>query len=261
VNRILSALVLLAVVLGVLFWLPPAATLVMALVVLGAAVWELSRLAEHGSGALPRGLMVAAACAVLVAAASEGPVLHVTLLAALLSVGCVLVGEGHPEVDVLRRAGVMLLPVIYLALPIAAMVIVRARYGPNALVLLLATIMVSDTAQYYGGRALGRRPLAPRISPKKTVEGAVAGLCSGSLVLPLAGAATLPGQPLWALWLVGIVLAGLGIAGDLFESLLKRSAGVKDASGLIPGHGGILDRLDSLLFASPFYYGFLRSMG
>jgi phosphatidate cytidylyltransferase len=80
-------------------------------------------------------------------------------------------------------------------------------------------------------------------------------------VLPLAGPAVLPGAPWWLLWPVGVAIVGLGIVGDLFESLLKRSAHAKDSSGLIPGHGGMLDRIDSLLFASPFYYGFLEACG
>lgn len=259
-TRILSALTLLVVVLGVLFWLPPAGTLVLALLVLCGGVWELARLAEQRDGPLPRGLMMVAAAAVLLSTSLEGWFIEVTLLAALIAIGCVLVGEGRTDVDVLRRAGVMALPMIYVALPLGALVAVRRQHGPEVLLLLLGTIVVSDTAQYYGGRAMGRRPLTPTISPKKTLEGALAGVVFGSLVLPLAGGTLLPGAPPWALWLVGVVLVGLGIVGDLFESLIKRSAGAKDSSGLIPGHGGVLDRVDSLLFAAPMYYGFLRSM-
>jgi phosphatidate cytidylyltransferase len=141
------------------------------------------------------------------------------------------------------------------------MVVIRRDFGPWALIVLLMTTIVSDTAQYYGGRAMGRRPLAPRISPKKTIEGAIFGLAAGSLVLPFAGPAMFPGVPWWLLWPVGVAMVGLGMVGDLFESLLKRSVHAKDSSGLIPGHGGILDRIDSLLFASPFYYGFLQACG
>jgi phosphatidate cytidylyltransferase len=174
--------------------------------------------------------------------------------------GAVVVSEGHPERDVLRRVAVMTLPMLYLALPIGAMVAIRRDAGPLVLLLLVATTVVSDTAQYYGGRMLGRRRLAPSISPKKTVEGAVSGFLVGALVLPVAGAWVWPAAPPWLLWVSGLVLVGLGIVGDLFESLLKRSVGVKDSSALIPGHGGILDRVDSLLFAAPFYYALLRGL-
>ena len=120
------------------------------------------------------------------------------------------------------------------------------------------TVMVSDTAQYYSGRAFGRRPLAPAISPNKTVEGAVGGFVFGALTLASAGHWWLPGVPVAMRALIGVAVVALGIAGDLFESMLKRSAGVKDSSSLIPGHGGILDRIDALLFAAPVYYIVLR---
>jgi phosphatidate cytidylyltransferase len=121
--------------------------------------------------------------------------------------------------------------------------------------------VISDSAQYYGGRTMGRRALAPAISPKKTVEGAITGVVAAAIATPLLGAWAFPGKPVAPLIVVGVLLAAIGICGDLFESLLKRSAGVKDASGLIPGHGGMLDRIDSLLFAGPVYYLFLRYAG
>ena len=119
----------------------------------------------------------------------------------------------------------------------------------------MLTVIVSDTAQYYTGRAFGRRPLAPAISPKKTVEGAVGGFVFGAALLAVVGAWWLPARAdrACARCSASTVVA-LGIAGDLFESMLKRSAGVKDSSALIPGHGGVLDRIDALLFAAPVYY-------
>ena len=124
------------------------------------------------------------------------------------------------------------------------------------MLLLLAVIVVSDSAQYYTGRAFGKRPLSPAISPKKTVEGAIGGVVFGTAAFAVGGS-YLFGAPFWALALLGAAISLLGIVGDLFESLLKRSAGVKDSSQLIPGHGGVLDRIDSWLFAAPVYYMFL----
>jgi phosphatidate cytidylyltransferase len=123
--------------------------------------------------------------------------------------------------------------------------------------LLLRVIVVSDSAQYYTGRALGKRPLSPAISPKKTVEGAIGGVVFGTIAMTLAGHYVFR-SPIWMLALLGAAISLLGIVGDLFESLLKRSAGVKDSSNLIPGHGGVLDRIDSWLFAAPVYYIFVR---
>src|SRR5262249_1695544 len=111
--------------------------------------------------------------------------------------------------------------------------------------------------QYYVGRAFGRRPLSPTISPKKTVEGAIGGVIFGTLAMTVGGSYVFESS-IVLLALLGAVISMLGIVGDLFESLLKPSANVKDSSNLIPGHGGVLDRIDSWLFAAPVYYIFVR---
>ena len=160
--------------------------------------------------------------------------------------------------DALGSAAAALFPALYLGLPIGAMHAIREWRGAQVLFLLMLTVFVSDTAQYYSGRRFGRRPLAPAISPKKTLEGGIGGLVAGTLVLTVVGEWWLPSMPAAFRALLGAALVALGIAGDLFESMLKRSAGVKDSSTLIPGHGGILDRIDALLFAAPLYYVVLK---
>jgi phosphatidate cytidylyltransferase len=257
VTRIISGLVLIAVVIGVVGALPSWGTLVLGLLALGVAVHEYFPLVERGA-ALPRALVLVATAVVALAVGFwPGAPLEAALLAAMLVVGAQAVGSLEPGEDVARRVAVTLFPLLYLGVPVGAMLAVRHRWGAGALFALLFTIMASDTAQYYGGRLMGRRLLAPVISPKKTVEGALSGFLAGALVLPLLGRWWLPSLPAWSLAIVGLTLATAGIVGDLFESLLKRSAGVKDASALIPGHGGVLDRLDSLLFAGPVFYVFL----
>ena len=130
--------------------------------------------------------------------------------------------------------------------------------GREAVLLLLATVMVSDTAQYYGGRLFGRIPLSPTISPNKSVEGALCGVVAGVALVVVYAQPALGPSSLFHRVSLGVIVVMLGIVGDLFESQLKRGVGVKDASALIPGHGGMLDRIDSLLFASPGFYLFLR---
>lgn len=121
---------------------------------------------------------------------------------------------------------------------------------------------IADTAAYFGGRAFGRRQLAPRISPNKTVEGAIAALLAATIVAPIYSRWVLPGG--WEFDLVpsiafGLAIGSFSIVGDLVESAMKRECGVKDSSNLLPGHGGLLDRLDSLLWAIPTAFFFMAS--
>jgi phosphatidate cytidylyltransferase len=157
------------------------------------------------------------------------------------------------------RASARFLAPWYIGMPFGMLVAIHAVGGRTATLLLIATVIVSDTAQYYSGRAFGRRPLAPAISPKKTIEGAVGGLIAASLFMTFAGRFVFPVARPVALLLLGVAIVALGISGDLFESRLKRVAGIKDSSALIPGHGGVLDRIDALLFATPAYYLYLQA--
>ena len=154
----------------------------------------------------------------------------------------------------LHDAAVDLVAPIYIGAPLGMLVALQMHSGPKATLLLIATIVVSDTAQYYTGRAFGRRALAPAISPKKTVEGAIGGVICGALFMAIAIMFVFPATPIVVRILLGLVIVFLGILGDLFESRLKRAAHLKDSSALIPGHGGVLDRIDALLFAIPVFY-------
>ncbi|MBJ7574272.1 phosphatidate cytidylyltransferase [Luteimonas sp. MC1828] len=126
--------------------------------------------------------------------------------------------------------------------------------GPGWLLLALGIIWATDTGAYFAGRAWGKRKLAPRISPNKTVAGLVGGLAAGILVAVL-GAWLLGTQPshLALVALVALLTVLFSVVGDLFESLLKRHVGAKDSGNLIPGHGGVMDRLDSVLAALPVF--------
>jgi len=161
-------------------------------------------------------------------------------------------------VRLVRVAPAILIALVYIALPLAALVQIRLIAGPEAVFLVMLTIMISDTAQFYTGRAFGRRPLAPTISPKKTIEGAIGGFVFGTVALVVIGAWWAPQLRIATRVVLGFAIVALGIGGDLFESFLKRRAGVKDSSALIPGHGGVLDRIDALLFAAPLYYLVLK---
>lgn len=257
--RVLSALVLLPLVFGTAWFLPPIATLLLAEAVLILAFLEYARLASSLGARLSTGVPLVGAAAT-VAAVPYGAT-AVVLMASGLTIAIVSLTTIRSGDRTLLDVTASLFPLLYLGLPLGALVAVHVSGGRTAVVLLLGTIVLSDTAQYYGGRAFGRTPLAPAISPRKTVEGACCGVIVGVGLMLIAGELALGRATLLQRLLLGAVLVGLGIAGDLFESQLKRAAGVKDASGLIPGHGGMLDRIDGFLFAAPGFYVFLQLMG
>jgi len=256
--RVLSAVVLLSVLMGTVWFLPAVATLVLAALAAALAFVEYADVAAALGARVPRVLTGAAVVAACLAVGSTVAPLDVVLMSAFIAIGALAIAAGHPGPAVLRDTAASVLPLVYIGLPLGSLAAVRVIGGREAVMLLVVTIVVSDSAQYYTGRALGRRPLAPSISPKKTIEGAIGGVILGAAVMTLGGSRLFPAASLAMLMLGSVTVVGLGIVGDLFESLLKRSAGMKDSSGLIPGHGGLLDRIDSWLFAGPAYYVFVR---
>jgi phosphatidate cytidylyltransferase len=156
--------------------------------------------------------------------------------------------------NALGTVGMGLAALVYCPLMLGFLVLMpRGR-----ILLLFAIIWIGDTAAYYCGRAFGRHALAPVVSPKKTVEGAIAGLI-GSVLAGVVGGVWFLGNSWTDLIWISAVIAIVGQIGDLAESVLKRSAAVKDSSSIMPGHGGILDRLDSLFFAAPVFYWLMNS--
>lgn len=123
---------------------------------------------------------------------------------------------------------------------------------------LMAIVFTGDTFALFAGRFFGRHKLLVSVSPKKTIEGSIGGLVGSAAAGAILGVLYLNDRPLWALVLTALTTGAFAQVGDLFESLLKRVADVKDSGTLMPGHGGILDRLDGLLFAAPVYYVLVR---
>jgi phosphatidate cytidylyltransferase len=166
----------------------------------------------------------------------------------------------HRIPQAVKEMPVLGLGVLYIGLLMACVVLLASGpQGNSGLLLLFAVVWLGDTAAYFGGKFLGRHKLYERVSPKKTLEGSFFGLLGsvgGAFLID-----ALFGTPLTPLTLV-LVGVGGGVAeqmGDLCESILKRSAGVKDSGKLLPGHGGMLDRIDGLLFAAPVVYGIFLS--
>jgi phosphatidate cytidylyltransferase len=260
-TRVLSGAVLRLVAIAAVWFAPAVLFFWIAEALLLMAAGEYVMLARATGVAVPAvtsALAAALTCAAFTLTIAGRASLDVIVMSAFVALGAMAVAGWRAGQNGLAAAAASLFPVLYLGLPIGAMVAVRETRGPAALFLLMITVVASDTGQYYAGRAFGTRKLAPAISPGKTIEGAGGGFVAGALVMAVAGAWWLPGVPAAFRALLGAVVVTLGITGDLFESMLKRSANVKDSSTLIPGHGGVLDRIDALLFAAPVYYVVLR---
>jgi phosphatidate cytidylyltransferase len=170
--------------------------------------------------------------------------------------------RGAPFDKMIASVGATVLGVLYVVLLGGHLVALRTGFPPRLAAHLLSffflVIMGSDTGAYYTGRALGRHKLAPKISPGKTWEGAAGGMAASLLMAVLAHFWFFPELSLRAALPLAAVMNVLGVLGDLTESALKRGAGAKDAAQILPGHGGLLDRLDSLLFNAPVIYYFGR---
>ena len=268
-QRVITALVLLAVFLPALFAPVAAPFLALTLALIAAAAWEWARLnGLAGAPALATGLLCAALCAGLWlggAVARPLPALWLGVGALWIAGGAWLLRRGvagWPRVPLIARwcAGLAVLTAAWLAMAQAH------GMGVNFLLSVLALVWTADIGAYFAGRALGGRlthgaKLARNISPGKSWEGVWGGMV-GVLLLatgwawlddaarPSLFARLHQAGPLW-LALGALLLAGMSVVGDLAESLVKRSAGMKDSSGLLPGHGGVLDRIDALLPTLP----------
>jgi phosphatidate cytidylyltransferase len=231
------------------------AAFVLLVVLLGAwEWWRLGRSAGAGADLVPLAVGSIGACLTAIDPRPE----RCGILGGLLLVAALLQGLRHADGSASRRVGHLVLGALYVGLLPAFLIRMRALpHGAAALYLTYATVFLCDTAAYGVGRALGRHALWPRVSPRKTWEGAIAGLVA-SIATAVAcrfGFADFLSVPAAAGF--GLMVGVLGQVGDLVESLWKREAGVKDTSALVPGHGGVLDRFDNLHFVAPVLYTYL----
>lgn len=260
-SRILTAAVLAALALAAVFLLRPPAFLAVALIVLELAAAEMVVIGRRWTrGPLWAIHPLSAACGLALAwpalAAGTLPDGEPVVVALALAIGpaaAVLVLLARtPIVEAVPAIGLVSFGSLYVGLPIAALVRVQAA-DPWLLFLLLAIVSLGDTAAYYVGTRWGRTLLAPRVSPKKTWEGAVASLVTAMLAAVLCCLWRL-GDPDWLLVGTAGVVSIAGQLGDLAQSQFKRAAGVKDSGSFLPGHGGLWDRLDALLVAAPVWW-------
>lgn len=259
-KRLLTAAVAVPLALAAMFLLPPLAFFGLMAVLINWGAVEFVRIARPLApggplGALP--LLVPASAAALLAAdrafASHPPGTWLFGAALLLSVGLgsIVLWARTPVQEALIAIGILAFGTVYFSLPIAALTLVQA-WDPWLLFLLCGIVWLGDTAAYYVGTHFGRHRLAPVVSPNKSWEGASAGFVIGVAFTAI-----------WSQWHLGTISPGLlavaaftavaSQTGDLVESLIKRGAGVKDSGGVLPGHGGMFDRMDAMLFAAPVF--------
>jgi phosphatidate cytidylyltransferase len=259
IARVVTALVLLPAVLW-LIWLGGVPFSLLVAVAAALCAWEVNHLPSQAAAEspAPSAAAIASVAAAFLLPLAEGvdtPGLSAQgVLAFLIIVAFADALLFEPELTrAPQRVGLALLGAAYPGLLLATVVSLRELSdGIGWVVLLLAATWLNDTGAYFAGRAFGRNKLYPRISPNKTVEGAVGGLIAsvaGALGAKIWG---LPSVPWWVACLIGLGAGIFGPLGDLSESMLKRAFGAKDSSGLLPGHGGVLDRIDALLFTAPF---------
>jgi len=262
-KRVLTALILAPLVLVLVFigpmWLITAAVAGVAML----AAWEFLALTEH-RGAKPPKVLTLGTIALLFAGNYQWPDETATIFGLFCIVLLVYCTFRSPVERALADATSSVFALFYLGLTLIPIPMLReATNGPSLLAFLFLTVWAGDTVAMYAGRAFGKRKLAPNLSPNKTWAGAIGSIVGAMAVAGiLLALSTYLAQwnsvklsysdgPLWY-WLVlaGVVNAAAQV-GDLAESALKRSAGVKDSGTLLPGHGGILDRIDALLLAAP----------
>ena len=247
-KRVLTALVGIPLVLAATIYAPD--WLFALLVGLFAALCfeELLTIGNARFGTRP-GRWVVVLGAAVTASFLGGPGWVLTTLALSLLISLAVIGLGSRLDACVANFALTCLGLAYCCVLLGFL----ALLSRDSVIVLFSIVWAGDSAAYYGGRALGRHKLAPRISPNKTVEGAIAGLIASVIAGILMGRWLLE-ESIATLAIAALLSAVAGQIGDLAESALKRSAGVKDSSAILPGHGGILDRLDSLLFAAPVFF-------
>ncbi len=262
-TRIITSSVLIPVLLLVVWFLPPLYFAVLAVAAAAIGQHELYVMArQRGTSPLSvTGIALGAAVVLSMArplhATVGGPLLWVGL--SVLVVLSVRLFSSRPVEGAIEDAAVTLFGVCYVALLFGYQAALLAGAGGKRwLLFLYFVIWASDIGAYYIGTALGKHRLYEKISPKKSIEGLLGGVAASMIVELLCRFWIVESLDVIEAILLGVGLALAGTVGDLAESLIKRSVGVKDSGTIMPGHGGMLDRLDSLMFAAPALYYYLR---
>lgn len=262
-KRILTAVVLIALVFAIVFFGQLWMITLFAALVAELAAYEYLQLAKLSGAKIPLWWMAAATAMIFVVTYAWPTEAQLPVLSALGLILFAVSGFSAPLKDVLFDTSAGLFGLVYIAYPMSLLPLVWNRDdGKPLLLFLMVCVWAGDIAALYIGKNFGRLKLAPRLSPGKTREGAVASLAGSMLVAAIVfwmgDALSARGnmvlhiqEPLWQLLLLAVIVNAAAQLGDLLESAIKRGADVKDSGTMLPGHGGILDRIDALLLATP----------
>ncbi len=259
--RLLTAFIGIPVLLYLLFWSPEWGFFVLVGAAAAVSTWEFCNIAYDDDHRTLRLLAIASAVAVVAALFYAPSGLIVVLLATTVVLSLWQLFSFHDQQRSTLELGTSVTAVLYSGLFLGSLVIVHGSpHGPWWALLAMVVAWSSDTSAYFVGRATGNNPLYPAVSPNKSIEGSIGGLAGSLLGAGLCNWLIFPALSDWSILPIGIfalvVLPGnvLAQCGDLVESLFKRAHGVKDSGTILYGHGGILDRIDGLIFAAPWFY-------
>jgi phosphatidate cytidylyltransferase len=252
VKRVVTAAVGIPLFVAAMVHAPALLFHALVIAVAGAAAWELARMLQRAGRETYGRLAVAGAMAVAASFTIPGaPVVTLTVVVGA-ALGAAVVTGAAPSVE---PAATSIMTVVYTGWLVGHAILLRDLADGIGLVLFLVGVTwAGETAAYAAGNLVGRHKLAPRLSPGKTIEGAAAQVVVSLALAPALARWLLPGWPVDLALAAGLLLGVVGQVGDLAESAIKRSLKTKDAGGLFPGHGGVLDRVDSLLFSTPALY-------
>jgi len=257
--RILTGIIAVPVVVGIVYYGSPLLFLIFVAAVVLAAVYEyFTMIGRTGIKGFPIPGMVLSVLLLLSFYFDGRFFLEWGVVAGVSLFATWFIRETNVKIAI-NQIAYTLLGVLYVAGFGGYYLLIRSfEHGERLILFLFLIVWLGDIAAYYWGKNFGENPLALTISPKKTVEGAVAGIIGSLMAGVVAQVWFLDQLAMVHCLLVAVICGIIGQFGDLAESLLKRQVGVKDSSNLIPGHGGVLDRIDSLLFAGPAFYCYFK---
>jgi phosphatidate cytidylyltransferase len=256
--RELTSLAAAPLIIWIVGWGPPWSFTAFVVVVAILALYEFLVFGEKKGYVVQKTLSIILLLLLLSAFIVRTVSVEIAVFAILLAIPAFFIFRGADLETALPGTAVSVLGTLYVGMLCGAVLRLRLDFpvGPKLVFFLFLVVWLGDAGAYYVGKRFGKTKLSPRVSPKKTVEGGIGGIMTSVLAAVVIHFTFFPEFPLVHALIAAIILSVTGVIGDLTESMWKRSADVKDSGTLIPGHGGFLDRSDSILFTAPILYGY-----